>query len=197
MALDSFITVQDLSDLTGYPLASDNGAQLAVDAACDICRAVAECSFNYGTATVTLDGAGTDALILPEHPVNTVGTVLVNGTAETAFTWTEDGLLFRGSAGCNAGVWFGWPTTTGYGYTSYWPVGRQNVQVTYEYGYPDGEVPRDVQRVARSIARREIIQGSNLRETVGQNSVAYAVAADELTNNELRILHKYRRTRSF
>ena len=45
---------------------ADAGALIAIDAACDICRDVADQTFNLGTATVTLDGTGTDMLLLPQ-----------------------------------------------------------------------------------------------------------------------------------
>ena len=53
------------------------------DAACDMVRTLAEQTFNDGTTTLTVDGTGTDAIVLPELPVNTVGTVNLIDTAGT------------------------------------------------------------------------------------------------------------------
>jgi hypothetical protein len=109
--------------------------------------------------------------------------VLVNGGTVTDYMLTADGRLLRGSAvssTCTLPVW---------------PMGRQNVQVTYEYGYT--EVPRDVRMVALQIAARIVVQGVTVRETQGDLSVDYATAATDLNANELRILRKYRKARSF
>jgi hypothetical protein len=40
----------------------------ARDAACDMCRTIAEQDFNSATARTRLDGTGTDALLLPNCP---------------------------------------------------------------------------------------------------------------------------------
>lgn len=178
---DPFISQQDVVDYIGRGGTADPGMLIAVDAACDICRSVAEQSFNRGTATASFDGTGTDVLILPERPVNSAGTITVNGTAEADYMATDDGLLLRGTAG-------GFPRPV-------WPLGRQNITITYDYGYD--EIPRDVRMVALSIASRLVIQGPAKRESIGDVTVDYATAATDLTAGERLILTKYRRTRSF
>jgi hypothetical protein len=178
-----FIDAQDIVDYIGVGGTTDPGMLIALDSACDICRTIAEQDFNAGTATVSLDGTGTDCLLLAQRPVLNAGTVLVNGGTVTDYMLTADGRLLRGSAvssTCTLPVW---------------PMGRQNVQVTYEYGYT--EVPRDVRMVALQIAARIVVQGVTVRETQGDLSVDYATAATDLNANELRILRKYRKARSF
>lgn len=176
---DPFISQQDLSDILGRDVTADDGALAAVDAACDICREIAERSFNQVIGgTATLDGTGTDALLLPELPVSRAGTVLVDGTAITDYTLSGNGLLLRGSAGSDP--------------RPIWPSGRQNVTVTYDHGYADADIPRSVRMVALSIASRLIVQGVAKSESVGEVSVNYAVASTDLTNGEKLILHKYR-----
>jgi hypothetical protein len=179
---DPFISQQDLSDYLGRDVTADAGALAVVDAACDVCRDVAEQSFNRVIGgTVTLDGSGTDALLLPELPVSRAGTVLVNGTAVTDYTLNGNGILLRGSAGSDP--------------RPVWPSGRQNVTVTYDHGYADADIPRSVRMVALSLAARLIVQGVAKSETIGETSISYAVAASDLTNGELRILRKHRPTR--
>jgi hypothetical protein len=178
---DPFISAQDLTDYLGRNVTGDDGAIIALDAACDIVRDLAEQEFNARTSTVTLDGTGTDVLLLPQLPVSAAGTVSVDGTAVTDYTLNGNGMLFRGSAGCDP--------------RPVWPAGRQNVEVTYEHGYADADLPRSVRMVALSAAARIMVQGVAVEETVGQVRVKYAVAATDLTNGERAILRKYRHTR--
>lgn len=180
---DPFITTQDLTDYLGRDVTLDDGAVLVLDAACDIVRDISEQSFNAGTATVALDGSGTDALLLPERPVTAAGTVLVNGTEITDYMATADGRLLRGTAGADP--------------RSVWPSGRQNISVTYEFGYASVDLPRSVRMVALSVASRLVVQGVAKRETLGDVTVEYSTAATDLTENEQRILRRYRKARSF
>jgi hypothetical protein len=67
--------------------------------------------------------------------------------------------------------------------------------VTYQHGYADADLPRDVRMVALSIASRLVVQGVASEESNGPVSVKYATPATDLTAGELRILQKYRNTR--
>src|SRR5689334_15369184 len=99
---DPFISAQDIVDYLGRGNTSDPGMLIALDAACDTVRTFAEQDFNQVIGgTVVLDGTGTDALVLPGRPVSAAGTVSVNGTAITDYMLSGNGLLFRGSAGCD------------------------------------------------------------------------------------------------
>lgn len=180
---DPFISAQDLTDLLGRDVTADDGALIALDAACDIVRDIAERDINHGTATVTLDGAGTDALPIPNRylPVNQVSAVTVAGTAEADFMVTEQGVLLRGTSGA-----FPRPA---------WPEGRQNVAVTVDYGWAPSDIPRSVRMVALALACRIIVQGVTTEETVGDVRVKYAGAATDLTGTERIVLSKYRHTR--
>jgi hypothetical protein len=175
---DPFITVEDLTAYLGRDVTADDGAVIAIDAACDICRTIAERQFNAGTSTIMLDGTGTDAVLLSELPVNTVGTVTVNGTEETDYLLTDNGMLLRGTAGV-------YPREA-------WDSGRRNVTVTYTHGYETIDIPRDVRMVALSIASRLVIQGVALEEAQGTSRIKYAAAATDLTKGEERILAKYK-----
>lgn len=176
---DPFISRDDLSDYIGRDVTADDGALMAIDAACEICRLHAEQQFNAGTATESYDGTGTDAILLRRLPVTNAGSVTVNGTAEADFEFTSNGLLLRGTAGSN-------PRPA-------WPAGRQNISVTYEHGYSD--IPRDVRRVALEIAARTVVQGVAQFETLGDVSVRYGTNSTDLTNGEKAILAKYRQLR--
>jgi hypothetical protein len=180
-----FISAQDLVDYLGRsPTAgtADPGLLIAVDAACDTVRTIAEQNFNQVIgATFTLDGTGTDAIMLPQLPVTAAGTVTVNGGTITDYTLNGNGIIFRGTAGCDP--------------RPVWPSGRQNVQVTADVGYADADLPRDVRMVALSLASRLVVQGVAQQESVGEVSLNYGMHATDLTTNELRILRKYRQTR--
>lgn len=206
-----FITPQDLSDLLGRDVLTDNGALFAVESACEIVRVIAEQNFDpvFGD-TVTLDGTGTDCLLLPELPATAAGTVLVAGGTVTDYVLADNGRLIRkaspaGTAGTADWWWWsdwywGWPYVP-VGPSGYigsfnqmppgpvWPMGRQNVQVVYDHG---GTVPQPVRMVALSLAARIVVQGPTVAETVGPVNVRYAGAAMDLTKGEAAILHKYR-----
>lgn len=188
---DPFISRQDLTDYLGRDVTADDGALACVDAACDIVRDVAEQTFNRGTTTETYDGSGTDALLLRELPVNTVGTVQVLADA-TVGSWSTAGTADYALNGNgvllamnNAGTW---------GYGTEWPSGRQNVRVTYDHGYADADIPRSVRMVALTVASRLLIQGPTIFENLGDLNVRYAAESTALMPTERLILRKYRRT---
>ena len=186
-SLSPFISRDDLSDILGRDVTADDGALIAVDAACDMVRSLAEQDFNEEIGDqITLDGTGTDALVLPQLPVNNVGTVnLIDSTggttAVTDFVVKDNGVLVR-KRGSATTAW--WP--------SVWPLGRQNVQVTYDHGYGTADLPRDVRMVALSIASRLIVQGVASFEQMGQQQVRYGVNSTDLTSGEKAIIAKYR-----
>lgn len=187
-----FISTQDLSDYIGRDVTTDNGAIMAVDAACDTIRNLTDQDFNPDSSqtTVTLDGHGGDALVLPLSPVTSTGvsagTVLVDGGTVTDYMISDSGLLIRGTVGERC-----------WGWSPKWPMGRQNVKVTYDHGYATINVPRDIRMVALSLAARLVLQGVAQSETVGDVSVTYGQAASELNATEKLILQQYQHTRSF
>lgn len=183
---DPFISAQDLVDYLGRGGTADPGMIIATDAACDIVRTITERDFNAGTSTITLDGTGTDVLLLPNLPVTAAGTVVVNGGTVTDYVLNSNGALIRrGTAVSYTGNY--WPAA--------WPAGRQNVQVTYDHGYQSVDLPRDVRMVALSLAARIAVQGPALEENIGPVRVKYAAASTDLTNGEKAILAKYRQVR--
>jgi hypothetical protein len=183
-----FISRQDLTDYLGRDVTADAGALIAVDAACDTVRTVAEQDFNQTVGgTAVFDGTGTDSLLLPQLPVSRAGTVLVNGTAVTDYVLNGNGILFR------RGSLSGQSTYYDCNFPRVWPTGRQNITVTYDHGYTDAEIPRDVRMVALNLAARLIVQGVATEESLGDARVKYAGPATDLTKGEQMILQKYRR----
>lgn len=208
-----FITRQDLTDYLGRDVTADNGALFAVESACEIVKITAEQNFDQVIGDVAiLDGTGTDCLLLPEMPVQHAGTVVVDGRGTvTDYVLGDNGRLLRkcpvnGTAGwwLTDWGWWGGPyigPPLGYQYqsvnylprTPVWPMGRQNVQVTYDHG--GTAVPQPARAVALALAARIVVQGVTVAETVGSSSVRYAGPAMDLTKGELAILRRYRPTR--
>jgi len=177
-----FISVQDFIDLTGRGGTADPGLLIAIDAACETVRAMTELNVNRVTGgTATLNGNDSDTLLLPQRPVYGAGTVVLNGGTITDYCYDANGVLYRGTADAD-------PRGT-------WPSGRQNVVVTYDYGWLDDDIPRDIRMVALQLASRIAIQGVAVEESMGQTRVRYAGPALDLTNGEKAILQKYRQIR--
>lgn len=171
-----FISRQDLTDRIGRDVTADDGALACVDAACDIVRNEAEQTFNEVTDdTVTLDGTGTDALLLPQGPVIEVSSVAEDDTAVTDYTLRDSGVLLKAS-----GVW---------------RRARNNIEVIYSHGYDGDDLPRDVRMVALTLAERLFLQGPAIFEVLGARQVRYAGSAADLTAGEKAILRKYRVTK--
>lgn len=188
---DPFISRQDLTDHLGKDVTSDDGALIAVDAACDIVRDVAEQTFNRGTSTVVLDGTGTDALMLPELPVVSVSSV---AASDSAGSWTTAGTADYSLNG--DGVLFATNTAGTSSFGSTWAYGRQNYRVTYVHGYADADLPRSVRRVALEVASRLFLQGPKLFESFGDVNVRYAAESTALMPTERLVLAKYRKKHS-
>jgi hypothetical protein len=75
---------------------------------------------------------------------------------------------------------------------SKWPEGRGTVKVTYTYGVE--ETPADVRIVALQVAARIYDVGMVENESVGGVSATYVKGAGSLTEDERRLLRRYRRT---
>ena len=93
--------------------------------------------------TDEVDGEGTPTVQLPHRPVTSVISVLVNDTAQPASTWVfyPDGRLSLQPL----------PEEFDVG-DAVWPVGKQNIAVTYKYGTVDGvRLPADVQFAAAQV----------------------------------------------
>lgn len=198
VSLEPFISRDDLGDFLGSNLATSDKALIAVDSACDIVRTLTGQTFNEVLdETVEMDGTGTDALLLPELPVTEVSLVYENDellVEDVDYKLNGDSLLLR----LPTLVESGWSTQS---IRAVWPVGRNNLEVTYSHGYTDDLLPRDIRMVALSIAARTYQQsagasGSVVSETIGQYSVRYSdsssTSSSDLNFSEKTILRKYR-----
>lgn len=179
---DPFISEQNVVDFLGRGDASDPGLTIAIGSACDIVRLISEQDLDEDTdSPLTLDGTGTDCLLLPQLPVSSVTSVQVDGTAVTDYVLKSDGTLIRTM-----------DTEADTPSTATWPEGRQNVEIQYTHGYPSGDIPRPLKQVALQLAARMYEQGNAMKESIGEVSRDYAASAMELTNGEKAILRKIR-----
>lgn len=183
MIHEPFITAADLGSHLGRgDLSGDSAAVAACKAACDLCRTGADLIFTLvEDDVITLDGTGTDVLVLPQVPVIDVTSILDDDDEEVTFDWvlTDIGTLLI-------------PSGT-------WTKGRQNFTITYSHGYTDDAsgngFPEDVRMVALSAAARMYLQGPAVFESIGRRSVRYAGPPMDLTNGEKAILRKHKETR--
>jgi hypothetical protein len=175
----------------GRTLTSSDAALIAVDSACDICRLIADQTFNAVTdETILLDGTGTDVLTLPERPVSAISAISVEGTAlaSTEFKFNSaTGDVYRVASATD----YEKPNRL------VWTWGRRNVSVTYSHGYAAADLPRDVRIAALGIAARILLrleQGGAVQESLGQYAVRYGnegITTAATTEDE-RILSSYR-----
>lgn len=175
--MESFISTSDLGLRMRRDLSDDDAAFQAVDAACQVCRTVAEQTFNLvEDETIRLDGTGIGTIMVPEGPVLELISVHEDDeelVADDDFSLYDNGVLAR-----QGGVW---------------SPGRLNIEVTYSHGYE--EVPADVSMVALTLAERLFSQGAAVFEALGSYQVRYAAQAADLSRSEEAILARYRQAK--
>lgn len=190
-------TLEDFARFQGSePDPTDIAAQIALATASEGIRAYCGRRFDLvQNDQVTLDGTGTRALVLPEHPVLQVTSVgvLEDGwdadptllTETTDYKLDNDGTLIRV-----------WPYV--------WPLRKLTVEVTYDHGYVlpgfDGaNLPEDIQLVCLQLAARFYTRATAggeevSAEQVGTYHVTYetgAGAAAELEPLERGLLDRH------
>jgi len=101
-------------------------------------------SFPSAEATEYYDGDGTQTLRLRRYPITDLDTVTVIDSDDDDTEYDADGDEFRGWADDdNAGIITFKPSPSTDVEFTYFPVGRENVKVTYTAGYAD--IPADIQ----------------------------------------------------
>ncbi|HET8684980.1 MAG TPA: hypothetical protein VFM54_24370 [Micromonosporaceae bacterium] len=131
------------------------------------------------TDTVTLDGTGTDRLLLPRWPVTAMVSVTVTEDDETVqvlvdevdYTWSAAGILTRVGG--------------------LWPREPRSVAVVYTPGY--STMPSNIKRICRRLAASawRNTAGATVQE-IGDSRVRWAAPGGELTTGELEELAAYR-----
>jgi hypothetical protein len=183
------------------------GAQAAIQRHCDVA------SFDEATYTLEkYDGTGTDQLCLRNRPVTAVSAVKIReGLADATPTTLEtntylfetdlSGLLTRIS---DSGFWdqgFGINGVVRVSTCPVWPVGRQNIVVTYTAGYSSGTMPADLKtamyRLVDSLRGRRGRDPSLQSESMGAYSWTAAEAETDalgfITGEVAALLSNFRR----
>ena len=156
MADPQLAALTDLALLTGLPQ-SDPRLELALRRASNRFRG----QVNHPVHAVegdeiTLNGNGTDTLLLPAAPVNGTPTVLVDGVPVADFTIDRNSGVLRRN-GC-------------------WPDGLGNIRVTYNHGW--ATIPGDIEDAILEQAQIVATTLPHLQqESAGTNSVTYGAQA--------------------
>lgn len=155
----------DPQDLAGF---SDPEARLS--AASALIRAY--CGWHVAPMikeTFTLDGSGSDTLMLRSLQLTDVESVVENGAAVDGFEWSQAGFLRRSGR---------------------WTNRLRGITVTVTHGYED--VPAEITQVCCQVAARAIASPTGARtESAGGLSVTYAVPGG-LLELERVVLGRYR-----
>lgn len=134
---------------------------------------------------VDLTGTHSNRLELPGRPVDSVTSVMIDGTTVTDYTHVN-GVLWRGTSAWDPNA----KTNTGS-----WGGPDSLVAVTYTHGF--AVVPDDVKGVVLEVAARAWNSGAGVaQESVGSYSVTYTREASgvQLLESERDRLSPYRRT---
>jgi hypothetical protein len=131
-----------------------------------------------GSITETRNGSGTSSMYLGRWPVTAVASVVVNGTTIPAAANGSSGYSIQLWDGVTipikepvlqlTGGWGMWQGTYGPGAWGCFPVGQNNVIVTYTAGF--ATVPADITEACIQL----VVQTYNQRLRIGQNTVNQA-----------------------
>lgn len=176
-----FVTEQEFANYLRTSFDEEDAAtaaQLLADAQGTIEDEVGQ-RLEQSTDTVTLDGSGTEELLLPRWPVTAVTSVTVTEASGTVkvlstpadYSWSQSGVLTR-KGGC-------------------WPDGDRSVDVVYTPGY--AQLPTNVKRICRRLAASAWHNPAGAdSEDTGDHRVRWAAPGGELTTGEKRMLDPYR-----
>lgn len=199
---DIFGTVDLMSEYLQEDIdPADPLALFVLAAAATAARKYCDAHISIVTDDVAIvDGSGSDVLLLPEHPVIDVTTVIEdydldsartltppgNGN-ESEYDWSDSGLLIH-----RTGTMLLIQNQFSAKYGT-WPNRRRSVQVTYSHGF--ATIPYDIQLVCVASAARGWAQDGANSETAGSYTAQYAGQPASFTKDEQRILDRYRARR--
>lgn len=149
--------------------ASGAAAQLAIEGYLDRCLCHVEGD------VVTIDGTGTEAVLLDEWPVENVHEVKLCGRPFHCWTWSREGVLMR-TDGCP------------------WPSLPRSIELTYDHGYK--RLPPRLHSIFQAVAARALGAGGSLTngsgasltgvrtqsQTLGKHSVTFTDGTESLVD---------------
>ena len=194
--MEPFISRTDLGDYLGRDVSTDDGALICVDAGCEIVRDI--------TGQTVQPRHRHRVLRRHRHRRSAAGAVpgqlgrLGRGRRLRRAAYLERGRKSTDFSVDDKGVLLATDTAGTSLFGRSWPHGRQNVRVTYDYGYTVGslgDVPSSVRQIALTIASRLFIQGPKLFESLGDLNVRYAAESTALMPTERMVLRRYKRAR--
>jgi len=184
-ALAPFITVEDLA--AAVPGLTGEQAEWLCDWASAAVRADVVQQVNLVADEITLDGSGSDVLLLPELEVHQVGKVRLDGDLLVEgrhYSWSSAGVLWR-----LASRW----------HRPIWPRRPRCITVAYRHGWDEGSPQFQAARqVALEVAARTSRNPDMLQsERIGDWSRAFVPTGGraQLTDIERTLLDPLRRER--
>lgn len=177
----AYATPEELANHMGHPgfdaAETARATLLLGDATAVIVEEVGQ-DLAESTDTVTLDGSGTDRLLLPRWPVSDVDSVTLTEpdqdpqvlVADEDYTWSEAGILTR-VGGC-------------------WPCSDRSVVVIVTAGH--SPIPRNAQRICRRLAAAAWPNpaGADV-QAIGDTRIQWHTPGMELTTAERNELAAY------
>jgi hypothetical protein len=184
---DPFVSIDDLSDIVGTDLTTDDVATIVLDAACQTVRDYLGHIVNLTEETITLDGNGRPRMLLPQPPVREVSEVIIVAGADDGTDLTlevtdyavERKRLLHYTPDSSMYSWVigPWPYLG-------WPLGLGNIQITYEHGWdvsePDSAPPPGYERVPSSIRKVALDLAARSYDLSIAGSTAGAVTSRQL-----------------
>jgi hypothetical protein len=174
----TFAAIEDLEEYIGTTLPPARAELMLELATSAVINAAGVPVVQVVDDVATIDGNGSDRLLLPNWPVTAVSTVTVDGTALAAdrWNWSRYGEIRRTSGR--------WPFTPG------------AVQVTYTHGYPEADIPTDLKAIVLQVAARTVANPQRLNSfgdgqvTAGYGGGGTGVQVIELYRTEHELVQR-------
>lgn len=170
-------SVEDLGNLLDRPIPESKRARAAaiLNTAAGAVEDATEQTLASASETALIDSDGTADVILPRWPVTAVTAVRTTrppaAIPETAYTWSETGIITR-EHGC-------------------WPAGHRILEVTYTAGYE--QLPTALAGVVLELAARVWANPVGAAgEQAGSYSIQWRAYGIELTAAQQRVIDRYR-----
>lgn len=186
----AYATTTDLETHVGATLDTARAQQM-IDAATAAVDMLAGRNLEEAEVTETIDGAGTDTVLLhwPVSVVSSVALVDDDGTEETLTGPGSSDLDYRWSAN-------GWLERVG----DCWPARPRSVKITYTAGFPAGSIELASAKgvVLRTAAQMlENPASGKTSESIGDWSASWETALAAMSAGDKEIVSRFRSRRAY